>query len=165
MNPAVQTLVGRFPQQVVSNSKLKLPLLCVGASGPEVLKLRKLLANWSVAVCSRSQVFDTSLEDAVKSFQRRMFLVEDGIVGTETWEALYAGAPTCMPELRSGYAGQEVRLLQLALTADGQADIEINGVFDRATETAVRDFQRRKGLVVDGIVACRTWQALSKIPR
>jgi peptidoglycan hydrolase-like protein with peptidoglycan-binding domain len=131
----------------------------------EVLKLRKLLANWSVAVCSRSQVFDVSLEDAVKSFQRRMFLVEDGIVGTETWQALYTGAPTSMPELRSSTEGQEVKLLQLALAADGQADMEVNGVFDRATEQAVRDFQRRKGLVVDGIVGCRTWQALSKIPR
>jgi peptidoglycan hydrolase-like protein with peptidoglycan-binding domain len=48
----------------------------------------------------------------------------------------------------------DVRLLQgkLAIPADGR--------FGQQTLAAVREFQRRRGLVIDGIVGPATWTAL-----
>jgi hypothetical protein len=38
--------------------------------------------------------------------------------------------------------------------------VEIDGLFDRGTELAVRSFQRAQGLPTDGVVGTATWQAL-----
>ena len=168
MNSPVDTDNGELTHQVLSRPpqpKLQKPLLCVGARGSEVIELRKLLAHWGIEQSLLSQVFDLQVEEAVKTFQRRMFLREDGIVGVRTWQALYSGTPTPMPELQKGYFGQEVCLLQATLQAAGQPNVVVSGFFDPVTERAVRDFQRRKGLVVDGIVGWSTWRALSRIPR
>ena len=41
--------------------------------------------------------------------------------------------------------------------------VAADGTFDAATEAAVRECQRRHGLVLDGIVGPRTWAALAKV--
>ena len=48
------------------------------------------------------------------------------------------------------------RLLQLHL----DPDIVVDGDFGKATEAAVVEFQKRKGLAVDGIIGNQTWAAL-----
>lgn len=150
--------------EVITRLKFNRSPLAVGASGTEVLELRKLLTHWDIPLQSFSERFDTSLEESVKSFQRRMFLPEDGVVGSQTWQALYMGAPRHMPTLSRGFSGQEVELLQAALQATGEV-LSVDGVFGLLTEKAVRNFQRRKGLIVDGVVGISTWRALSKMPR
>jgi N-acetyl-anhydromuramyl-L-alanine amidase AmpD len=55
------------------------------------------------------------------------------------------------PTLRRGARGQLVNVIQAAV------GLAPNGVFDAETEAAVRQFQRRHGLVPDGIVGPRTW--------
>ena len=37
---------------------------------------------------------------------------------------------------------------------------QLDGIFGRETENAVREFQSENNLVSDGIVGARTWQAL-----
>ena len=64
--------------------------------------------------------------------------------------------------LRRGSAGDAVRDLQMRLGAAGQA-ISVDGVFGRFTEAAVRDFQRARGLVVDGIAGPLTLGMLKGI--
>lgn len=61
-----------------------------------------------------------------------------------------AGRPT----LRRGSQGDAVKLLQAQLRA------VIDGEFGPRTEAAVREFQRRNGLVPDGIVGPKTWALL-----
>jgi hypothetical protein len=61
--------------------------------------------------------------------------------------------------LKRGSKGEAVRALQRALVAAGFA-LEIDGDFGRKTEDAVKEFQRRKGLAVDGVVGPNTLQAL-----
>ncbi|MEG4641421.1 N-acetylmuramidase domain-containing protein [Paracoccus sp. APAP_BH8] len=56
--------------------------------------------------------------------------------------------------LRSGDKGAAVKRLQYAL------GIDVDGKFGPATDKAVREFQQRHGLPVDGIVGRRTWEAL-----
>ncbi len=163
MYPPIAT--ERGTTQVVVNLKFNKPLLKKGSRKEEVRELRKLLAHWNVFTSADSDIFDLSLEKAVKAFQRRVFLDEDGVVGPQTWQALYVGAPVTMPELRQGCCGQAVELLQSALGATGTCHIKVDGIFGPLTEGAVRDFQRRQGLVVDGVVGCSTWRVLSKLPR
>jgi len=61
--------------------------------------------------------------------------------------------------LRRGSRGEAVRALQTALTAAGYA-LAADGVFGPATERAVRAFQARHGLFVDGIAGPATMAAL-----
>ncbi len=70
--------------------------------------------------------------------------------GIGTWPVLRQG---------SSNAAVSVRSLQYLLNAHG-AGLAVDGIFGPWTNTAVRDFQSRKGLVVDGIVGPRTWSAL-----
>lgn len=61
--------------------------------------------------------------------------------------------------MRKGDLGSTVGNLQRMLIAAGHA-IEVNGLFDDATETAVIAFQKRLGLIADGVVGQKTLNAL-----
>jgi hypothetical protein len=61
------------------------------------------------------------------------------------------GAPG-RPTVRRGSTGEAVRQLQQALHID-----PADGIFGAGTEAAVRAFQRRNGLVPDGIVGPKSW--------
>lgn len=65
-----------------------------------------------------------------------------------------------LPTLRRGATGQAVRNLQGLLLAHGHDPRGIDGVFGPATEAAVRAFQQRSAIAVDGIVGPQTWGAL-----
>lgn len=62
--------------------------------------------------------------------------------------------------LKMGSTGDNVRYLQQSLTNIGYNPGPIDGIFGSKTETAVRLFQKDKGLVVDGIVGDNTWNAI-----
>ena len=77
-------------------------------------------------------------------------------------EAAAAPPAAAGPTLRRGSAGDAVRNLQGLLAAAGYR-VSADGVFGRLTESAVRDFQRARALVVDGIAGPRTLEALRGI--
>lgn len=66
------------------------------------------------------------------------------------------------PTLRYGSRGELVTQLQDLLSKDGSS-LKIDGIFGSGTQSAVRSFQKRHGLVVDGIVGPKTWAELLKI--
>lgn len=79
-------------------------------------------------------------------------------------------APVVRPVLQLGSKSAAVRSLQKFLLADfpsyaapitrtGGAD----GIFGAGTKTVVEQFQKRSGLVSDGIVGPKTWDALIKL--
>jgi len=70
-----------------------------------------------------------------------------------------AAAPST-PILRLGDRNLAVLDLQTRLAVHGLA-IACDGVFGPATERAVKGFQRRSGLVVDGVAGPKTWAALT----
>lgn len=57
--------------------------------------------------------------------------------------------------LRFGATGAEVKTLQRALR------LRDDGVFGRETEAAVKEFQLRSGLTVDGVVGFKTWERIT----
>ncbi len=72
-------------------------------------------------------------------------------------------APTreVYPILRLGSTGRFVRYLQFLLKINGYAVGNVDGVFGRNTQSAVRAFQQANGLDADGIVGRRTWYSLN----
>ncbi len=66
--------------------------------------------------------------------------------------------------LRRGSKGAAVRSLQVDLNSAGAIPgLVVDGDFGPATERAVRGFQQRSGLVVDGIVGLQTRAALRQV--
>jgi GH24 family phage-related lysozyme (muramidase) len=57
--------------------------------------------------------------------------------------------------------GHKVKHLQKVLSDKG-CEVYPDGIFGRKTEYAVKNFQKTKGLRVDGIVGNKTWKALDR---
>ena len=130
-------------------------------------------------------IYDEKTQEAVREFQRVFGLNPDGIVGKATWYklvALYVGV-TQLGELvssgqqyrrvgfqypgvlREGASGEGVRTLQYMLAVLAEFDpalkqIAIDGSFGRSTRQAVEAYQRKMGLVPDGVVGEQTWNSL-----
>lgn len=85
--------------------------------------------------------------------QYRRGLAVDGIFGTNTYNA-------CI-NVRKGAEGNITYLIQAMLVCHS-FDVDADGIFGPATESAVRDFQSRNGLSVDGIVGKNTFNKLFK---
>ena len=62
-----------------------------------------------------------------------------------------------------GSTGSSVSALQEKLNANGY-DLEVDGQFGPATQKAVKDYQKKKGLQVDGIAGAETWGSLLQSP-
>jgi D-alanyl-D-alanine carboxypeptidase (penicillin-binding protein 5/6) len=69
------------------------------------------------------------------------------------------------PELKMGATGELVQAVQRALNARlaPSPDLTVDGDFGPATESAVKAYQRAKGLAVSGVVNAETLQALGPL--
>ena len=67
-----------------------------------------------------------------------------------------------LPTLRRGSRGCYVMILQDALSTLGyQTGNRIDGLFGTRTEEALRGYQRRTSLAVDGVCGCNTWKKIT----
>ena len=77
-----------------------------------------------------------------------------------------SGKPACstggFPLLRRGSLSNYVLIAQDDLNTLGYRTGGLDGIFGSATQTAVRNYQARVGLAVDGIVGCNTWRSLQE---
>ena len=80
-------------------------------------------------------------------------------VGAPSGTSAAASTGRERPLLKRKDRGDAVRLLQERLNKHG-AKLEVDGVFGKLTDEAVRAFQKAEGLVVDGRVGKKTWAAL-----
>lgn len=62
--------------------------------------------------------------------------------------------------LRNGDRGEEVKLLQKLLIKKACDPGLVDGIFGTKTEKAVKEFQKKAGITVDGIVGPVTWSKL-----
>lgn len=68
-----------------------------------------------------------------------------------------------MRNLKRGSRGDDVRGLQTALNGAFDYALVVDGIFGEKTDKAVRDYQKRKGLKVDGIAGRNTLSELGLI--
>ncbi len=133
-------------------------------------------------------VFDLATEEAVKAFQDIFDLNADGIVGPVTWyeirkiatavtrlselngEVVPPGAlePIYPGELSLGDRGDAVAIVQYYLTTIAFFDPALpyqtpTGIYDEATESLVRIFQKEYGIPVTGVVDRNTWNRILSV--
>jgi peptidoglycan hydrolase-like protein with peptidoglycan-binding domain len=129
------------------------PAQSTGNRGVDVQAIQHLLNHNGYAV-DPIGVFGPATTTAVRAFQTDHGLGVDGIVGPATWTAL-------VPLLRTGDTGSAVRALQVELNEKRRIALAVNGTFDAATMSAVRDFQQHAGIGVDGVAGPVTWRNLA----
>ena len=133
-------------------------------------------------------IFGAEMTATVKRFQRQFSLTADGTVGRQTWykiSYIYVSVKDLAEltsegetssgslsdgtwggrTLRTGSSGSAVEQLQFWLNTISQyvssiPSVTVDGRFGSGTAAAVRAFQRRYGLTVDGVVGEATWNAV-----
>jgi hypothetical protein len=133
-------------------------VLRIGDQGALVRRLQHLLH------VPADGLFGRDTRHAVRVYQRSHHLLADGQVGPHTWRALLRGSVAQRGRgddgiLRLGDRGADVGHVQRLL------HIRANGLYDRRTYLAVRQFQRSHGLTVDGEVGPHTLRALKRASR
>jgi len=102
---------------------------------------------------------------------RRIDCVQESVAGAKRWICTRTAEPCDRAEksakiprieasrLQRGDKGEQVERLQQWLNLHGYA-IEVDGNFGSGTVRAVRDFQSREGIKVDGVVGRETQERL-----
>lgn len=140
-----------------------------GTRGPAVedIQRRLLKLGFDLGPSGVDGLFMGMTRDAVASFQHKLGLQEDGVVGQETWSALVDSTFTLGDRtlyLRLPYFhGHDVLALQQALSALGFSTGAVDAIFGPSTEHAVRGFQRNCGQPADGIAGIETIGALANL--
>jgi hypothetical protein len=146
-------------------------LLGVLAATPEALASSARVAALQVGL--RAHGFDPGPVDGVRGpqttnalvrFQRTKGLTADGRLGPQTRRALgRRGRPLLgARELAVGALGWDVAVLEFRLRRYGLGGQALDGRFTRATARALGRYQRRHGLVPDGIAGQQTFHALAR---
>jgi N-acetylmuramoyl-L-alanine amidase len=111
--------------------------------------------------------FGPGTRAAVRTFQSRRGLHDDGVCGADTWAALVEAGwrlgdrslYRATPMLR----GDDVAELQRRLGTLGFDAGRVDGIFGPLTERALVEFQRNGGLVTDAVCGPATLTALARL--
>jgi peptidoglycan hydrolase-like protein with peptidoglycan-binding domain len=144
-------------------------LLKDGDYGAKVTQIQQRLQELGYFQADATGYYGDYTTSAVKHFQRQNGLKEDGVVGSQTEAALQATYPATpepdtQPTVRRGDRGATVLRVQRQLSSLKYFDYRnMDGVFDAETEKAVSQFQRDRGLKVDGVVGLKTHTTLRNL--
>lgn len=110
---------------------------------------------------TRNSLYNSARSSGVWSY------VEPKVL-TPTWVHFdkRRGNPACStggyPQIALGSRGSYVLIAQDDLNTLGYETGGLDGVFGTKTQNAVRRYQQREGLAVDGIIGCNTWRSLQE---
>ncbi|WP_100486035.1 peptidoglycan-binding protein [Sporolactobacillus pectinivorans] len=139
-------------------------LLYKGMNNEDIRTVQSILkATGQYSLRKETGYFGSATEKAVKQFQSVNGIQVDGIVGTQTKQALISAAHRQMNLLSVGSIGEDVKYLQTYLQRFGYYDDEIDGIFGIKTEHAVIVLQKGTNIAVDGIVGPITWGSIEKL--
>jgi N-acetylmuramoyl-L-alanine amidase len=139
----------------VSGTNGPLPLLLSeGDSGDAVVDLQLRLAELDLACADPPGSFEHDTARVVAQFQARRGLKVTGACDRPTWSALVEAGYRLGTRLLYRHApmfrGDDVAELQRRLSALGFDPGPIDGIFGDHTVTALSEFQRNVGVLVDG---------------
>ncbi len=141
-----------------------------GDSGPAVADIRAHLVQLNLLSDEPSDLFDQSVDQAVRHFQQQRGTLVDGMVGPITWRLLDEARwrlgdrvlHYVVGHLMSGddVAGLQQRLLDMGFNAG-----RVDGILGRQTDQALREFQMNVGSAPDGVCGPQTFKALDRLSR
>ena len=144
-----------------------------GAVGLDVKYVMQRLYDLGYYNKKADEKFGAGMLAAVKAFQKKNGLAVDGAVGKKSLAILFSDGvldaddaiPTPDPEplklpYKYGDKGAEIKEVQQALLNLGYKAGKADGVFGKNTREAVKLFQARNGMTVDGKVGQRTLDRL-----
>lgn len=129
-----------------------------GSTGTEVRRIQTALKRQGYYSGAVDGIYGSATQAAVRKFQANKGLSVDGICGSETLSALGIGGTAST--FRRGSSGSDVEKIQQKLRSWGYYSGAVDGIYGSATETAIKQFQAKNGLAVDGICGVRTLEAL-----
>ena len=135
------------------------PVLERGADGRRVAAAGCLLQRHGWTADEPGESFDRSTSRALERMQRGSGLPVSGRLTTRSWAVLLSTGRT--PLVKVGSQTQSVWRLQRSLRAAG-CQAPLTGVFDRTTARAVKSYERRVGLSVNGVADRRVWARLTR---
>ncbi|MBQ8202268.1 MAG: peptidoglycan-binding protein [Clostridia bacterium] len=121
--------------------------LIYGAFGEGVAELQLKLAELHYYDGEITGSYGDLTRAAVKAFQSDFSLLQTGEADAETQELLFS---TRYRPLRLGCTGEDVRLLQVRLTALGYYSSKLSGTYLPSTQEAVYNFQMCSGEIPTG---------------
>jgi peptidoglycan hydrolase-like protein with peptidoglycan-binding domain len=137
-----------------------------GSIGSSVTRLQKLLYDLGFTIAIDG-VFGSGTEKLVAKFQKQHGLTvtgtaDDIMLGALQAELVYQREVSLSTGsiLRIGSNGPTVITLQKALNKKG-AKLKADGAFGSKTEIALKAFQKKNKIKVDGVAGPSTWKALS----
>ncbi|MDP4549862.1 N-acetylmuramoyl-L-alanine amidase [Alkalihalobacillus macyae] len=157
------------PTQQKVKDKVISFVLGVGDEGFQVKQLQSDLKSlgYDIGRNGADGMFGRDTKDAVRAFQKDKGLVVDGLAGPNTFDAIKKAKEQKMHKpsgsavvpypgnlIKVGSRGKDVKRIQRAVGANP------DGIFGRNTEKAVRAYQSRHGLSVDGVVGINTWNKM-----
>jgi peptidoglycan hydrolase-like protein with peptidoglycan-binding domain len=129
------------------------PVLRLGHWNKDVVTAQYLLRHHGESGFELNGKFGQATDRAVRRFQRRNGLQEDGVIGGKSWSRLIQGA-------RRGDSGMKVGAIQYLLLKRYGYGISVTKIFGATTEARVRAFQEARCINPDGAVGYETWYAL-----
>ena len=142
----------------------------VGDSGEPVRDIQGRLAALGFAFQPDALgEYGAATDAAVKAFQAGRGLACDGIIGADTWRALYEAGYSLGDRILyyrlPMFRGDDVAELQRRLNDLGFDADKVDGVLGPHTHTALVDFQSNRGLAEDGICGPLVVRELAAITR
>lgn len=164
--------------------------LSLGSQGLGVSNLQYFLSYLSqfystISPLAIDGVFGNETRESVLSAQNTFGLIEDGVVGEVTWNAIYnayrgivqqipleyiEGNTVPFPGLllRIGSDNDSVLLLQQYINVIAQVfhevnSVEVTGYFGTQTDRAVKAIQELSGLEPNGVVGAITWDTITSL--
>lgn len=139
-------------------------------AGVRAVRERLVAAGELPASAGDDEVFDDSVERAVRAFQQRRGMLVDGVVGPQTFRALdgarwLLGDRILLHTPGHLLSGDDVAALQERLSSLGYPCGRVDAIFGVETDEALRDFQRGIGLQPDGVAGPKTLRALAQLGR
>ena len=144
--------------------KFAVPGLRKGTDSRAVTLFERLLAPKNIYKGPSDTIYGDGCVAACKKVQQLRNLPQTGECMLQEWKCIINlpndGNTFMLDEVRNGSQGDSVVFVQLILKAYGIYTGAVDGQAGALTVSAIKEFQNRKKLVVDGVAGAKTLQAI-----